>query len=214
MGINNKQRMLQSKIDHICFSVQNSEADFWAGFIAADGCITNKNEISISLQRKDEYFLKIFANWCGVNHKISQISHFNKKYNKLYLESSLKFTSKEMINDLNIYYNIVPRKSLILKPPKRKSLDFVSGYWMGDGGIHHSGHSWQTSFRGTKEMLGWIKTYFVDLSNANIRESKICSLSYTGRNLVPKICDRLFNNSPFYLQRKYDKYKEMINENI
>jgi len=56
---------------------------------------------------------------------------------------------------------IVPKKSLILQPPKIDKqfyLPFILGYFDGDGSIYYLNKSniYGLSIEGTKEMLNWI----------------------------------------------------------
>lgn len=201
-------------LKHNCFSQQTPESDYWAGFIAADGNISkNKKQIEITLKSTDFQFLEDFKNWCGSQHKLRHKSYFDKKYNKTRYKISLTITSIKIAKDLQLYYNIGPCKSLILKPPIRQSLSFIGGYFMGNGGIWYnkSLDTWRCGFTGSEKILNWIYSFFKDLSNTKIRKKINCyDLHYAGNKLVPQVMKRIFDNSPFVLERKYKKYLEML----
>lgn len=187
-----------------CFSTQTSESDFWAGFIAADGCIDEKkNQVRICLSVKDSYFIQYFKDWCQSSNKISGIQ-----------ASYFSITSNKIVSDLKKYYNIVARKSLILQAPVRQSLSFIAGYFMGDGWIiKNKRRGFTLGFVGTTNMLEWIKSYFVDLSIAKVfKKRKISQLTYEGKKLILEISNRIFNNSPVYLDRKFDVYQTLLGE--
>lgn len=71
----------------------------------------------------------------------------------------ISINSKEMARDL-INIGIVPKKSLILKPPliqDQYSLAFIAGYFDGDGSIYKTAQNeYGIAFEGTMEMLLWI----------------------------------------------------------
>ena len=123
---------------------------------------------------------------------------------------------KEMYQDL-IKLGCPPRKSLILKfptdeqvPPKYKK-DFMRGYVDGDGCLCYTDKSYSFSFVGTKDFIDKAIEFF---------NWKTCKYDTTGKayvwrcankKLVPGYLQLLYQNSTIYLDRKYEKYKKMIN---
>lgn len=183
------------------------EADFWAGFIAADGSIRyNRPTLTLGIQARDISFLQSFATWVHSDHKIGH--YIGKNGHKSVI---LSFHSPEILADLKTYYGIVSRKSLTLQPPPRKSLAFVSGYWMGDGHIEFSSQgNWTMGFVGTPIFLSWVRSCFTDISISSVRAMNATwRLTYGGNRLVPKIMSRLAAHTPFWVERKFNLYKEM-----
>jgi len=193
---------LSRNLHHDAFTSQTPNADFWAGFLAADGYINEQhNRISIALQAKDENFIGDFAEWCGSGHKLARWEN----------AVALRFTSEAIVRDLRLYYNVGNAKSMTLIPPKRQSLYFVAGYWAGDGGIWFSGRRREVYFTGTKKVMTWIRSYFADLSAANVYPNQmIWQLRYSGYNVVLPILERIWKHSPYKLARKYNCYKQML----
>ena len=66
-----------------------------------------------------------------------------------------------MFEGLGNNFNIVPRKSLILRPlnnlTNEFSKNFIRGYVDGDGWIIKNTNTKRIGILGTKEMLEWIK---------------------------------------------------------
>jgi len=93
-------------------------------------------------------------------------------------------------------------------------MSFVSGYWMGNGHIELSSQrDWTTGFAGTPALLKWVRHFFCDLSSAAVRPMNAAwRLTYGGNTLVPQVCWRIFEHAPWHIQRKFDLYREMINE--
>ena len=144
------------------FKTPNLLNCYYAGFIAADGNINKeRNLLSIGLSAKDENWLKTFQNDIEYNGKIRQVIDRNK-----FKISSLAITSQCICNDLFYNFNVTPRKSLTLQPPKLEEEElinsFICGYIDGDGTIikYKNVHHYDTlsvSLIGTLEMCTWIK---------------------------------------------------------
>lgn len=84
----------------------------------------------------------------------------NEGYSNNTPMARLTLNSKKMSNDLS-NKGIVPRKSLILKPPtisKEFYLPFILGYFDGDGSISKTSqyNNFTISIQGTQELLLWI----------------------------------------------------------
>jgi len=172
----------QGKRQYSCndnyFNVPNLENSYWAGFIAADGCIIkNRNCLQILLSTKDLQHLKLFARLIEFNGPI--------KFDN-YGMAILRIYSKQICHDLKNNFNIITNKTLILKPPPLNgnfALAFIKGYIDGDGWISiakiQNKYSYLTiGFIGTRQVLRWIKN---TLSQ------------YIGQKLINKIFKRKNN---------------------
>ena len=113
------------------FREETPEASYWAGFIAADGCVDDKGRVRFYLQLSDSTHLEKFARFVGSTHKLNLDSNRNR--------CSLEFTCKAMVEDL-LRWNITPRKSITYTPPEnlRYTADFLRGVVDGDGTISES----------------------------------------------------------------------------
>lgn len=196
------------------FSNLTLESCYWAGFIAADGCINIKHpSLHICLSPKDLDQLDRFRIFVGYSGPL----HHAKNGTNL----SLTVSSKFIIDDLAKNFNIFPRKSLTLEPPKNltheQSLAYIIGYIDGDGTLNYNNCKSRTGKRssylrlriiGTPMILNWINKILK--TNAKPRQhckSKISIISIYGENLLIGLKGFITDNTLPVLARKWDKIK-------
>ena len=138
------------------------------GFIAADGCNYQREHnasIVLNIHQKDIDHLQKFKEFCKTNAIIKTYTTSAGFSNNTPM-CKLVLNSKKMSQDL-ANKGVVPRKSLILGPPKINSqfyLPFILGYFDGDGSIGQANNSnFFISIQGTQELLTWINE-ILDLS--------------------------------------------------
>src|SRR3990167_6318101 len=92
---NNSDCQRKFKIDEDFFnSIDTEEKAYWLGFISGDGNVgRNNNLLTISLSRLDKKHLIKFKNDIKSEHKILDISSFDKRRNKFDLKSIFAVTS-------------------------------------------------------------------------------------------------------------------------
>lgn len=168
-----------NKVNDYFFETPNELNCYWAGFIAADGCIhekTGQNVLSICISNKDDKHLKIFKNNIDFSGNIIT-GNITKKYKdieKTFGYSSISICSQKISDDLCKNFNIIPKKSLILLPPNitdEKLIDaFICGYIDGDGSVflyndknRNIQKSLIISMLGTYDMMIWIKNRFTKI---------------------------------------------------
>lgn len=104
------------------------EGNYWAGFLAADGCLSKKN-YSIYLRIKDLDHIEKYKIFINSDLKI----YYNKnKANSIM--GCITFRSKENWDYLNSI-GITPKKSLTFQFKNELNWDFIRGYFDGDGSI-------------------------------------------------------------------------------
>lgn len=144
------------------FSKPNIENCYWAGFIAADGCITKDNSLSITLSIKDIDHLKTFKNKIKYTGKIKVYARDKKQYCRI------EIFNKYIVKDLLTNFKITRRKTFTLKPPNLKNKNhiksFIIGYIDGDGHIGIHKNIFYISVYGTKSVVTWIRKYFLKFS--------------------------------------------------
>ena len=117
------------------FSSFTEESCYWAGFLAADGCITG-GTLKLCLGYDDHSHVEKFKEFIGSSHKIAVNT-------EKYYRSEISFKQEKVILDLKNNFNITPNKSLTYtlptKIPKEMFKHFVRGYFDGDGCICESG---------------------------------------------------------------------------
>lgn len=182
---------------------------YWAGFIAADGCLSNRDKrVIITLNKRDSGHLRKFITAIKTNAKIGFVKSNNSVsvsvYSKVLFESLVKI-------------GITPNKSLTIssvKYPLRLRSHFIRGVFEGDGWI--SGRKVthiQLGIAGNKPFLQHIQNTL--MKSCDISKTKLYPLSDTGRayklqytgQQIFKILDFLYKDSSdkIRLDRKYQK---------
>lgn len=205
------------------FYNDSANAFYLAGFIAADGNISNqKYRITIELAEKDLDFLERMKCLINYNGDLIRSVVKNSKRDLKWKDTvnySLKFSSKQVVEDLS-RFNIVSRKTKIYDFPDwliNHPLvnHFMRGYFDGDGHIglkktklrfHLSGnYVFLTNFQ-------YILERECDIAHNNIftRPNGLSCLEYQGNIIASKIYQFLYNNSTFHLDRKYKVYKDFL----
>lgn len=209
-------------VDENFFYRDTPESFYWAGFIAADGCVsyTRKNKtsgfLSILLSAQDIGVLEKFKKAVGFDGNIRITKPTDHNPNGL---AKLQISRIKMLHSLE-RFNIVENKTKVYKFPKwmvNHNLvnHFMRGYVDGDGSFFITKQSGRNHLNfgvcGTREFL-------VDFRNilknkCDLRENKICEskriwdLRYAGNGNVFKIRDFLYNGAQqnIMMDRKYKK---------
>lgn len=198
------------------FENPNLLNSYYAGLIAADGNVRYD-------EKKYIYRLQLGFHEKDINHllKFKEDVKFDgplyyRREKKIY---SLELKGKKIINDIINNFNIVPAKSLILKPPIGLSFEqkmaFTVGYIDGDGCIYHQNKKYPHAvyLLGTKELLTFIKNVFDELEplhkhkNAKIdkkRKTNIYRFNLSGQR-AHKILQKLKSINVPKLERKWDR---------
>lgn len=205
------------------FNTIDTEAKaYFLGLLYADGCVMSKNNsIVIGLQPSDKAILESFMKELDYSGELILQNLTIKNPNR---KNSYRLTlfSKTMCDDL-IKLGCVPRKSLILKFPTEKQVPnhllshFVRGYFDGDGCFSVGSKNGSVTIVSTDDFCQAVKLIIKEKLNINCciyktRSSKINNtttrtLSIPGRFQVEKFLEWIYSDSNFYLNRKYDKYK-------
>jgi hypothetical protein len=206
--------------DEDFFSRDTEGSFYWAGFIAADGCIMEKGRdyvfvLKITLASRDEKHLYKFKTHI---QSTSPISRYNFKEKPSGCCKIIIYNAKTC-SDLS-RFNITPRKSLNYTFPdhlKDHKLirHFIRGYIDGDGCFTWHKKTNRTTgrpnlcIRGTVDFLTSVKSIldkqFVSTKRSNnvkIYDS-IGSLSYCSFVKVDSIINYLYNGANIYLDRKF-----------
>jgi hypothetical protein len=221
-----KNPAARKKVNDFYWSTLNLENCYWAGFLAADGCITrNSKVIKLTISSKDHKHLELFKQNIGFGGDIKKYSRTSNLNNKKYEASNIWITSEKMTNDLKKYFNIIKKKSLILTPPNlynyndKLSFAFIKGYIDGDGciSVHKNRNTniISISVAGTYSVLCWIKNKFEKILGNKIKNKirktgNIYQLQIRGKKAVSLISFLKKINTP-ELERKWsklDKYLE------
>ena len=140
------------------FSEINNKSAYWAGFIAADGCIIG-NRLKIKLKSTDEEHLIKFLNDIDSNHNI--LHETGERNGTITYASTVLISSDNFVRDLNTIYNITNNKSLTLTAPTLEDIYkdcFIKGLFDGDGTIYWKDNRYYcVRFYGTESINKWVK---------------------------------------------------------
>lgn len=182
---------------------------YWAGFIAADGCLFFRDKsLSIGLKRSDITQLYKFRKAIKANAKINYIRSTKSVNITIY--------SNKLFKSL-IKLGITPNKSKRMgkiKIPLHLMSHFIRGVFDGDGSISGKKITHvQFQIAGYKPFLRQIQNILI--RECNVRKVKIYSrknskthiLQYTGSQIF-RILNFIYKNSTkkTRLERKYKKY--------
>jgi hypothetical protein len=218
-------------IVHTCneefFSEINERSLYWAGFIAADGCVLDtktRNGLSLALTLSDKSHLELFKEHLEATNPIGEyiVKASKPQWNDT-KKAELKITSLKIFTDL-AKFNIVPRKSKIYTFPEWLAKHpqvhhFMRGYFDGDGSWY-VGSSKITdqiffSLRGTTEFLEVYRSILERECKIQKREKPIrmnCGigvLEYGGNGVSIKIRDFLYKEASICLGRKHEIVKDI-----
>ena len=195
--------------NHNAFSTITNENSYWAGFLAADGCVY-KNRIMSALQIRDKEQLKNLYTFIG--HEREPV--INGEY------AQFCFGSKQTTIDLLKNFNITPKKSLTLQPPnlitEEQKRNFIRGYSDGDGCLYWSDKNNYGNFSivgGSYKIIEWIRNVILFNLKINVnitnKNEKYFTISYSGKNGI-FVLEWLYQNSDgFRMARKYEKFLYM-----
>jgi hypothetical protein len=210
------------------FKKDNELSFYLAGFIAADGNISNKKNraiLAIELSSKDLDFLKYLQVLFQSNHAIYSKAVKNSKRNsdwKDTMNCSFAINSKKIFNDL-ARFNVVPAKTKIYRFPKwliNHPLvhHFMRGYVDGDGtfGLKQGSAKNNKKIKcrfglvGNKEFLQVYKDILeknagipTKINGVHIRsDNGLGTLQYVGTHIIAQITAFLYKDATMFLPRK------------
>ena len=202
--------------------IDTEDKAYFLGFLITDGCISepdiknNKTNhtIRLSLASQDLHILEFFKQCIGLSARV-----LTNNRN----ESTLSIHSDKMAKDLE-KYGVVPRKSLITYLPllsEELMPHLLRGIFDGNGWITNVGKkNVSIGLCGASILVEQVNAFWA--KQLNIAKAKVIvrfkegiskvplyQCCWCGTNRVKTICDYLYNNANFYLDRKHSKYLNM-----
>jgi hypothetical protein len=213
--------------DEDYFEIINSEEKaYWLGFIYADGYISEAKYgkyFGIALSSVDKELLEKLKLHMKSTYNIKeyiQTSGYsnNTKYCR-YLVCSTK-----IVNDLKSH-GVLAHKTNVLRAPNINYdliKHFIRGYFDGDGCVclnNAKSASYSVSFIGTDNILNFISNHLLEQNiitkTPTLYKRKpnhiVSNIRFGGNQIAYKILNYLYDNSKVYLDRKYNKYLQLIN---
>ncbi len=199
--------------------IDTEEKAYILGFIVADGNVSDVNHrCTIQIHRQDRDVLEKIAEAFDNKIEVKDITHGGFPHCKLSLNS------KSMMQDL---YNkgLLPRKSKTMTGeiytyiPDNLKKHFLRGYFEGDGHVtlgakYSSGTKYVIDIIGTKEFLeATFGTYFK--TNCKLNAYKSCDMfswKTASKKGVLDFLHEIYDGSTIYMNRKFNKFKEFIDQ--
>lgn len=191
-------------------NIDTERKAYWLGFIYADGCVKNKNSLTIGIHKKDIELLIQFKKDIEASHLFS----YDKRN-----QVRITISNDKLYSDLN-KAGVVPRKTKILTFPDVNILPFdlrphfIRGYFDGDGCICIHKKSKIVSFVGTENFLIEIRNIFhkelkLTKTKFYVRRPEtpiIKNIVWSGNTNAKKIFNYLYKDANIFLNRKYQKF--------
>lgn len=193
------------------------------GLLYADGCnMTDKHEVTISLQERDKHILEQIKNELGYDGPLRFIDYNNKNPNHQN-QYKLDITNKHLSESLNVL-GVWKNKSLILEWPEwldeKLYAHFVRGYFDGDGSLYFDKRNGATvAFVGTEMFLTRFSSVLqkqleidMHICDCNEKYKPVTKLARLhSRSAIKKFLDWIYNDADMKLIRKYNKYQQFLN---
>jgi hypothetical protein len=205
------------------FDEYSENSCYWAGFLAADGCVDSKKRIRVMLKYDDVGHLEKLKEYLKSTHTISVNTD---KYNRC----SFEITQPDMCDALEFNFNIVPNKTDKLEFPKhipgQYLVHYLRGYFDGDGSICESFSNknsitaslYATFASGSRNFSEYLFNYLQDRLKlgGHLQEfegSTKWQLKYNTKDAIT-LLEHMYNNSSVHLDRKFTLYQRIVVDNI
>jgi len=198
------------------FSKPNLLNSYWAGFIAADGHLSQDNGVIISLGTKDKEHLDKFKKDIGYS---GEIKFYKQKtsYTEISEYNRISIYSKKLCTDLIRNWNVTHNKTYDIVFPTELTEDnlfaYCVGYIDGDGSFnrtHGKFHSLNICghMQFLESMRSFLCSYLVEeVSSMKIYpDHSIFKLSISRKNLLTKLRNEFMLKAKelSYMKRKWD----------
>lgn len=209
--------------NEVGFDEYSEESCYWAGFIAADGCVDTKSRIRVMLKYDDITHLEKLKEFLKSTHTISSNT---TTYNRC----SFEITSQHICDMLELNFNVVPNKTDKLVFPKHLPQEYMRhylrGYFDGDGSICESFSNknsitssiYATFASGCKHFSNDLFNYLQDklALGGHLQEFKD-SIKYQlkyNTNDAKILMQYMYQDCSIYLDRKYALYQRLVIDDI
>jgi hypothetical protein len=209
-GRNNPNTKYKTLDDNFFKIIDTTEKAYLFGWIASDGHIGVRG-FKISINQKDLEILKVLQN---IICKEVPIRKFTKDGSEM---CSYEINSRQISRDLCRHLNIKPgKKSDVINFPVFSSefqLDFIRGYFDGDGWINDLDKSKYPYPKGTIRsdsnlMLKGIQKFCDGVGSIS------CGALQLSNRKIMLFLDSLYKNGGPRLNRKYQRYMKWKNKNV
>ncbi len=197
--------------------IDNQDKAYWLGIMYADGNVSSGDN-SITLSVTDEGMVKAFKQVLASEHNIytRERSKENPKWKDAY---TLTIFNAKLRGDL-IKHGCIPNKTDSVQLPALEPelyRHFIRGIFDGDGSV------WTTGNRGYFSITGYLpfldKLQDIIVAEAGVSKTKLAErkpdfgdIRYGGKAPMKQLYDYLYRDARYFLRRKRDKFKEIIEQ--
>jgi len=225
----NKINSRKYEYDRNYFSnIDSPDKAYWLGFIYADGYLSKSKYrigFGVSLAVEDKQHLEKLKESMSATYEVKEYSNYDSGYsNNGYCR--LEIYGEDIYNQL-LSHGVLPKKTDILEAPNIEEElipHFIRGYIDGDGSIYSSlrnentnYHEYAVKVTGTPDILDYIKEYIESNEVATINKyyqrkegNNAYNLQLFGNNQVLNFLSLIYKDAKLYLDRKYEKYQELV----
>lgn len=213
------ERMRTYACDHSYFDVIDTEAKaYWLGFLAADGYVSTRNELSVSLAAKDAGHLAKLRDALSSTHPLLDVTKRDGRHPQVRLVIQSAGLTEALAS-----HGVTNRKSATMEPPVLGP-DLMRHFWRGafdgDGCVTSTGRGGvdaRVSFCGSIAMVSGFARFIASTnrSNAKITHDGRKSASFyhfacSGNHGCAVALRSLYAGSTVYLDRKRERAQSII----
>lgn len=199
--------------------IDSDEKAYWLGWYMTDGYNhQSKCCVALRLQEEDKEILEKLKTFLETDAPIYTFKRGERKYVELNI-CSPHFS--DSLAKLGVVQCKVHNKS-IPNIDDKFIRSFLRGYFDGDGCVSiiprkdrgADSKTYQVTFTGNKEPIAFIENKLREELGLNVRkinpQHKSYNIHYSGKIICTKILNWLYKDATVYLQRKYNKYKNIV----
>ena len=221
--------------EHYFENIDTEKKAYLLGLLFADGFVGDEkhNNIVVDLHKNDLQLLEEIKNEIGFTGKIRETKSSGGFSKEGETSLRLNFSSKIMAKHLRDYGIVTKRSETMTSLPNISSQlmrHFIRGYFDGDGTISMFRRESYRTFSGNTKLYKHTNYFFSIIGTqefleciakemnlksytfAKSRNQNMVYLNVRSKVEIPKIYDYLYKDSTIKLQRKYDKFNEIMGD--
>lgn len=211
----------KKRIGHFLYTCKSDYFKTWSpnmafivGFIMADGYLVERdNALACKLHTSDIDILEFIKKELEFTGQILTYKYYTPS-GKESSSSVITIRNKEIYDDM-ISFGIIPRKTgheiIPANMPEEYFYDFLRGMHAGDGHVGFCERTKQARFN----IVSQNKQFLVEIKNKTglgsvVKKDGIFSWYIGSKTQLRILFDKMFHDDSFYMKRKYEKYKYII----
>lgn len=196
----------KSTINHELFTYGSKSADYWIGYIIADGnisCVRRSNRLSLATT--DTEIKDKFISYCGANYHL-QSSNLHIMY----------FSNKKIV-DILMSYGVSPKKSLTIELTIPINNHLLRGIFDGDGCVHNKRNCCKITTGSIKlgtQIVNYLERFNIYSKLRLRKNTNHYDVWVERKEDFKKFFDLIYQDSEqcIQLDRKYQKFTSILNK--